>query len=214
MATNKTSSAIRCFITSTLLSTAFFFAIKHYIEFIEQVAGSYNIVMLFGMPLRDFLLIVLLFVAGILAFLTFLVKSVKCKKPKTIYPFYLVLMGILWIILPYLSVYTISRFTGDLILQTVSSIAIIANAVFMMVSVCCGIIAIIDFIHGIIDSEIKESSADSVAMLLAGIPTGYGLILLLTGLLTSVLGISGIVTLIGILNLAVGLITIVFKKSQ
>lgn len=214
MATNKTGSAIRCFITSALLSTAFTFAIKHYIEFVEQTAGSYNIVMLFGMPLRDFLLIVLMFVAGILAFLTFLVKSVKFKKQKTIYPCYLVLMGILWIILPYLSVYTISRFTGSLILQTVSSIAIIANVVFMMISACCGIIAAIDLIQGIINSEIEEGSADSAAMLLAGIPTGCGLALLLTGLLTSVIGISGIVTLIGVLILVVGIITIVFKKKR
>lgn len=71
---NKTSKSTLYFFTSALLSAAAIFAINHYIEFVEQTAGSYNIVMLFGLPLRDFLITVLFIAAGILAFLTFVIK--------------------------------------------------------------------------------------------------------------------------------------------
>ena len=53
-------------------------------------------------------------------------------------------------ILPVLSVYIISRFTGLLIIQTVSSVAIISNAVFFMISMCFVVISAIDMIHSII----------------------------------------------------------------
>lgn len=195
----KSASGISCYITCTVLSAAILFAAKYYMEFICQTAGSYNIVMLFGMPLRDFLLTALLFVAGILAFLTFAFRTYKHKK-KRIYPFYLILMGLLWIVLPHISVYTISRFTGTLILQTVSSIAIIANVVFMMISMCCGYIAAIDAVH-----TAREAKGGD-AMLLAGVPTGCGLALLLKAVLTSAVGLNGIMTIIGVLILAVGII--------
>lgn len=210
---NKLGYSIMYFVTSALLSAAALFSFRHYIEFVEQTAGSYNIVMLFGQTLRDFLLTVLLFVSGILAFLTFMVKSVKCKKEKKMYPFYLILMGILWIILPFLSVYTISRFTGTLILQTVSGIAIISNVVFMMISACCGIIALIDIVHSLMNNSKKESIANGLAMLLAGIPTGCALALLMTTLLTSVIGLSGIITLIGILVIIAGILNCFIKEN-
>lgn len=209
---NKTSKSIFYFFTSALLSAAAIFAINHYIEFVEQTAGSYNIVMLFGLPLRDFLITVFFIAAGILAFLTFVIKFKYDTENKRMYPFYLIGMGVLWIVLPFLSVYTISRFTGTLIIQTVSGIAIIANVVFMMISVCCGIIAVIDLIQSLIASGKKEETANFAAMLLTGITTGCALAFLLPAVLNSIIGLSGIFTLFGVLISLTGIISSFLKN--
>lgn len=207
---NKKGSSVIYFLTSVILSACTVVSVNDYIPFIKQTAGTYNIAMLLGDPLRDFLIKVLLLVAGILAFLTFLVKSKKAPKGKKIYPFYMIGMGALWMILPLLSAYTISRFTGDLIIQTVSGIAIIANVVFMMISVCCGMIAVIDMIHNILSSCDK---ANFCAVLLTGIPTGVALALLMTAALQSAIGLNGIFIVFGAITFVIGIVNLLLKKQ-
>lgn len=209
---NKTGLLIVNFLTSAILSSATVISVHYYIPFVKQTAGTYNIAMLLGDPLRDFLIKALLLVAGILAFLTFLVKSKKAPNDKIIYPFYMIGMGALWIILPFLSAYTISRFTGDLIAQTVSGIAIIANVVFMMVSVCCGLIAVIDIIHNILLSCENDSKANCCAALLTGIPTGSALALLLTSALQPSIGLNGVYIVFGVITVMIGFINILSNK--
>lgn len=199
-------SALRSFIASTLLSSALFFAAKNYIEFLELTSGSYNIAVLFGMPLRDFLLILLLTVAGVLAFVTYIVKAKKFAD-KRLYTLSLTIMGLLWIALPHISIYTISRFTGLLILQTVSGIAIIANVVFMMISICCGFTAIVDIVGDALQGN------GNAPVLIAGIPTGFGLTLTLGALLSSTLGLGGVMTVLGVLLLAFGIAVAIFGKK-
>lgn len=209
---NKTGSLVVYFLTSAILSSAAVISINYYIPFVKQTAGTYNIVMLFGDPLRDFLIKALLLVAGILAFLTFLVKSKKAPKGKKIYPFYMIGMGALWIILPFLSAYAISRFTVDLITQTVSGIAVIANVVFMMISVCCGIIAAIDIIYDLLVPCENNSKANCCAALLTGIPSGCASVLLLTSALQSSIGLSGIFIVFGVITVIIGIINIAINK--
>lgn len=211
---NKTGSSIVYFFTSVVLSCAAVISIHFYIPFVKQTAGTYNIAMLLGDPLRDFLIKVLLLIAGILAFLTFFVKSKKAPKGKKIYPYYMIGMGALWIILPFLSAYTISRFTGDLIVQTVSGIAIIANVVFMMISVCCGIIAVIDIIHNLIAFCEKDSKANCCAALLTGVLTGCALALLLTSALQPAIGLNGIFIVFGAVTAVIGIINLLLKKAE
>lgn len=210
---NKTGSAIVYFLISVILSSAAFFSVHYYIPFVEQTAGTYNIVMLSGEPLRDFLIKILLLVSGILAFLTFVVKFRKAPKGKKIYPFYIIALGGLWILLPFLSTYTISRFTGNLIIQTVSSIAIIANVVFMMISVCCGIIAVIDIVHNLFSFSEKEDTANFSAILLAGIPTGCALAFLLSSALQPAIGLSGIFTVLGLMIFIAGTVSLYSHSS-
>ncbi|MGN0526145.1 MAG: hypothetical protein ACI4IF_01805 [Acutalibacteraceae bacterium] len=211
---SNTVSYIFKFLTSVLLTSAAYISVNYYIEFVELTAGSYNIAMLFNRPLRDFLIILLLLIAGILAFLTFTVKSSKSKENKVIYPYYLTGMGALWIVLPFLSVYTVSRFTGTLIYQTVSSIAIIANVVFMMISVCCGLIASVDIISSLFSAAERDKAAGSAAVILSGIPTGCGLSALMIMALNSVIGLSGIFTVFGVLAVAVGVLDAIILKSK
>lgn len=194
---HKRDSSIVYFLTFAVLSAITVILIQYYIPFIKQTAGTYNIIVILGEPLRDFLIKLLLPVAGILAFLTFLIKFKKAPNGKKLYPFYMIGMGALWIVLPFLSAYTISRFTGDLILQTVSGIAIIANVVFMMISVCCGIIAAIDCIHNLFLNGENNVRANQCAALLAGIPTGCGFALLLTSALQPSIGLSGVFIVFG-----------------
>lgn len=204
-------SLLSLFLTSVVLSSVAVIAVKYYITFAEQTAGSYSIAILFGDTLRNFLTKVLFLVAGMLAFLTFLVKSKKAPNGKIIYPYYMVGMGALWIILPYLSAYSISRFTGNLIVQTVSGIAIIANVVFMMVSVCCGLIAVIDIVHNLLVPCENNCKANHCATLLTGIPTGCALALLLTSALQSLIGLNGIFIVFGVIMVVIGIINIEYN---
>ncbi|MDE5996094.1 MAG: hypothetical protein K2G56_04175, partial [Eubacterium sp.] len=195
-----------------VLSSVAVIAIKYYITFAEQTAGSYSIAMLFGDTLRDFLIKALMIIAGILAFATFAVKAKTDKTTIKLYPFYMIGMGFLWIALPFISAYTLSRFTGMLITQTVSGIAIIANVVFMMISVCCGLIAVIDIIHNLITPCENNSKADRCAALLTGIPTGCASALLLIPALQSSIGLSGIFTALGVATVIIGIINVIIKK--
>lgn len=210
---NKTSSLIVDFLTSVILSSVTVIAVRYYIPFVKQTAGTYNIAMLFGDPLRDFLIKVLLLVAGILAFLTFLVRSKKAPNGKKIYPYYMIGMGALWIILPFLSAYTLSRFTGDLILQTVSGIAIIANVVFMMISVCCGMIAVIDISRNLFITADNKSNVNRFSALLTGVPTGCALAFLLISVLQPSIGLNGIFIASGVITVIIGIINS-FAKSK
>lgn len=210
---NKTGSLVVNFLTSVILSSVTVISVHYYIPFVKQTAGTYNIVMLLGDPLRDFLIKVLLLISGILAFSTFLVKSKKAPKGRKIYPFYMIGMGALWIVLPFLSAYTVSRFTGDLIIQTVSGIAIIANVVFMMISVCCGLIAMIDIIHNLLIPCENNSKAYCCAAFLTGIPTGCALALLLTSALQSAIGLSGIFIMFGMVTAIVGIIVAIVNNK-
>lgn len=200
------------FLTSAVLSSVSVIAVKYYIAFAEQTAGSYSIAMLFGDTLRDFLIKALSIIAGILAFATFAVKAKKCKTPKKLYPFYMIGMGILWILLPFMSAYSISRFIGMLITQTVSGIAIIANVVFMMISICCGLIAVIDIIHNLLTPCEDNSKANCWAALLTGIPTGCALALLLTSALQSTIGLSGIFIVFGVIIVIIGIVNTAIHK--
>lgn len=120
----------------------------------------------------------------------------------------------MWIILPFLSAYTISRFTGDLIVQTVSGIAIIANVVFMMISVCCGMIAVIDVIHNLIVFCENDSKASCCASLLTGVPTGCALALLLTSALQPAIGLNGIFIVFGAAIAVIGIVNLLLKKAD
>ena len=213
-ASKKTGCSILYFLTSSILSSVAVISVQYYIPFVKQTAGTYNIVMLLGDPLRDFLIKALLLVAGVLAFLTFLVKSKKHKTVKIIYPSYMIGMGTLWIILPFLSAYTISRFTDSLIIQTVSGIAIIANTVFMMISICCGIIVVIDIIHNLLIPCENNRKANCCAALLTGIPTGCALAFLLVSALQPSIGLSGIFIVFGIITAVVGLMNLLLKKDD
>lgn len=211
---SKTGSLVINFLTSVILSSVTVISFLYYIPFVKQTAGTYNITMLLGDSLRDFLIKALLLVAGILAFLTILVKSKKAPKGKTIYPLYMIGMGALWIILPFLSAYTISRFTGDLIVQTVSGIAIIANVVFMMISVCCGLIAVIDVICNLLTPCEDNSKANCCAALLTGIPTGCASALLLIAVLQPIIGLSGVFIVFGVITVLIGTIDLLFCKAN
>lgn len=210
---NKTVSYILKFFTSVLLTSAACISFRHYIKFVELTAGSYNIAMVLGQPLRDFLITLLLLVAGVLAFLTFVFKSCK-RKESTIYPYYLIGMGALWVILPSISVYNISRFTGTLIYQTVSGIAIIANVVFMMISVCCGLVAATDIIGRLFFAPQRENSGYASAVILTGIPTGYAFSTLMTAVLKPAVGLSGVFITIGVLTAAVGALSVIMTKKN
>ena len=200
------------FLSSAVLSSVAVITIKYYIAFSEQTTGSYSIAILFGDTLRDFLIKVLMIIAGILALATFAVKAKKCKSPKKLYPFYMIGMGVLWIALPSTSAYSISRFTGMLITQTVSGIAIIANVVFMMISICCGIIAVIDIIHNLLTLCENNSKANRCAALLTGIPTGCAFALLLTSVLQSSIGLSGVFIVFGVITVIIGVINIAINE--
>lgn len=200
------------FFTSAILASVTTIAIKYYIPFIQQTAGSYSITMLFGETLRDFLIKVLLLVSGLLAFAFFLIKGIKYKKQKRFSPGFMIALGIVWLILPLLSAYSISRFTGTLIPQTITGIAIIANVVFMMASVCFGIFAVIDIVHNLLLFSEKGNQANCAAMLLSGVPAGCAAALLLSSALQPAIGLSGIFILFASITIVIGLIDMLFDK--
>lgn len=208
----KTGSLIADFLTSAILSSAVVISLNYYIPFAEQSAGPYNIIMILGSPLRDFLIKILMLIAGLLALLTFLAKSKQSFANKKIYPYYMIGMGILWIILPFISSYTLSRFTGDLILQSVSGIAIVANTVFMMISVCCGIIAITDVVHNLFTTGENIFKANRCAVILTGIPTGVAGALLLVSVLGGMVGLSGVFIIYGLIAAITGIINAILNR--
>ena len=199
---NNIKELIFSFLISAVLSAITFVTIKYYIPFSNETAGSYAVANIFGDSIK-----ILSVVAGILAFVIFLLKSRNKFKSAILFPRFMIAFGVLWIILPLLSSYIISRFTGMLIVQTVTGIAIIANAVFMMLSLCFALIAAIDLVHSVIMLLEREQRANCFAMLLCGIPSGCALSVMLSSVLKSFYGLSSIFVLFGIMALIVGVLS-------
>lgn len=211
---NKSSinEFIFSFLTSAVLSAITFVTIQYYIPFSNETAGSYAVATIFGDSIKIFLMKILSVVASLLAFLTFLLKSRKKSSNTVLFPKFIIAFGCLWIILPLLSSYILSRFTGMLIVQTVTGIAIIANVVFMMLSVCFALIAAIDLVHSIIMLSGREKRANCAAMILCGIPCGCALAVMLSSVLRSSYGLSCIFVLFGIMAFIIGVLSLIFKS--
>lgn len=205
------SAFLFSFLVSAILSAAAVVAVKYYIPFSNETAGSYAVATIFGDSIKIFLIKILSVVACLLAFVTFLLKSRKRARQKVLFPGFTVAFGVLWMILPLLSAYTISRFTGSLIIQTVTGIVIIANAVFMMMSVCFAGIAAIDLIHCIFMISGREKRANCAAMFLCGTPCGIAVAVFLSSVLQSSLGLSYVFVLLGAAALVVGILSFVFN---
>lgn len=204
---NKLSFQFFSFLICAVISAAFTVAFKYYITFSEEAAGSYQIITIFGDPLKIFLIKILSVAASLLALITFIIKSIWNRKNKILFPIFLTLFGLIWIILPVLSAYTISRFTGLLIVQTVSSIAIISNAVFFMISMCFAGISLVDVIQSIIIMPDKKGIANCFASAICGIPFGISLAIFLSSVLETYLGSSSIFIFWGIVAFFIGLIS-------
>lgn len=204
---NNIKDLIFSFLISAVLSAITVITIKYYIPFSNETAGSYAVADIFGDSIKIFLIKILSVVAGFLAFITFLLKSRNKFKNAILFPGFMIAFGILWMILPLLSSYIISRFTGVLIVQTVTGIAIIANVVFMMLSLCFALIAAIDLVHSIIMLSEREQRANYFAMLLCGIPSGCALAVMLSSILKLSYGLSCIFFIFGIMALIVGVLS-------
>lgn len=201
---------ILSFLTCAVLSAAAVVSVKYYVPFSNEVAGSYMVAEIFGDSIKIFLIKILSVVAGWIALVTFLVKTRKRSGQKVLFPGFMIGFGVLWMILPFLSAYTISRFTGSLIIQTVSGIAIIANAVFMMLSVCFAGISAIDLIHCIFLIPDREKRAGCAAALLCAVPFGIASIVFLSNVLQLSLGLSYLFVLLGAAALLVGILSACF----
>jgi len=209
---NNINELIFSFLISAVLSAITVVTIKYYIPFSNEAAGSYAVANIFGDSIKIFLIKILSVVAGFLAFITFLLKSRNKFKSVILFPRFMIAFGILWMILPLLSSYIISRFTGMLIVQTVTGIAIIANVVFMMLSLCFALIAAIDLVHSIIMLSEREQRANCFAMLLCGIPSGCALAVMLSSILKSSYGLSCIFVLFGIMVFLIGVLSLISKS--
>lgn len=206
---NRTFFQLFSFLIFTVISAAFTIAFKYYITFSEETAGSYQVITTFGDSIKIFLIKVLSVAASLLAFITFMIKSRKKYSNKAFFPACISIFGVIWMILPFLSAYTISRFTGLLIIQTVSSIAIIANAVFFVVSMLFAVISLIDLIHCIMTVSELNERADYFATSLCGIPFGCCAAIFLTPVLQSLLGLSSAYFLLGLIAFLTGLSVII-----
>lgn len=204
---------ISSLLTTSVLVSAVVVGFKYYFTFLNETAGSYSIATIFGEPLRNLILRILFFVAGLIMLAFFMIKSSDKFCNKCLYPVFLSLAGLFWIILPLLSSYTISRFTGSLIYQTVVSIAIIANVVFMMLSVCFGMIAFVDFISEIVKLN-KTDASNCVSMILCGAGLGSSFVLLIAPVVQETGGIKTLFLIIGILLLISGPVCKIFKPYK
>lgn len=212
---NKISSMVASFSTAVLLSAFAVISFKYYIPFSNEVAGSYGIATVLGDTLKIFLIKVLLLAMGIIALLIFALKSSKKAQHKVLFPGFITAMGALWLILPVLSAYTISRFTGNLTTQSVAGIAIIANAVFMMISVCCAVVSFIDFIHTLaMNTSAKENRADIIAVFLSGIPAGVGIAVFAVPAIASAYGLSYAFAIFGGLSVIAGICMVIIKPLK
>lgn len=213
---NKTNIGFQLlsFLTCAVISAAFIIAFKYYITFSEETAGSYQVITIFGDSIKIFLIKILSVVASLLAFITFMIKSKEKYKERIIFPIYLFLFGILWMILPAVSAYTISRFTGLLIIQTVTSIAIISNTVFFMLSMCFAGISAIDLIYNIIMIPEKKKSANCLATAICGVPFGISLAILLSSILQASFGLNSVFILVGAIAVVIGVISTIFNPLK
>lgn len=212
---NKINLVAASFLPAVLLSAFAVISFKYYITFSNEAAGSYAIATVLGSPLKMFLIKVLLLATGIIVPFTFILKSSRKAQNKVLFPGFITAMGALWLILPLISSYTISRFSGNLTTQSVAGIAIIANVVFMMVSVCCAVIAAVDTVHSLaINVSAKEDRANILAVFLSGLPTGIGIALFVTPMIISSFGLSYAFAIFGGLSLAAGIYMIAAKPLK
>ena len=195
------------FLFSVIFTAEATVLIKNYIPFLETFAGTYPVAFIGGEPLRAFLFRIILIIGGLIAFAIFMTVGIK-KYNKSLFPYFTIFSGIFDIIFPIMSAYTISRFTGYILPQTVTSVAVIANVVFMTIALCFGIIAIIDFIRQTIKFE-TETKGTVISLALAGVPVGYGFAMLIGGLISNSVGIVTTFILVGVLVLCIGVATII-----
>ena len=132
----KLNPYIISFLVSAVLSAAAVLAIKYYIPFSNETAGSYAVATIFGDSIKVFLIKILSVVACVLALITFLLRSRKRTAHKVFFPSFTIVFSVIWLLLPLLSSYTISRYTGSLITQTVTGIAI-KRSVFYAQCIFC-----------------------------------------------------------------------------
>lgn len=211
----KLNSLFSSFLTSFLLTLFIFVAVKYYITFSNETAGSYQIAVVFGDSLKIFLIKVLSLAIGVISLVTFALKSSKKAQHKVLFPAFITAAGVLWFILPFLSAYTVSRFSGNLTTQSVAGIAIIANVVFMMVSVCCTVIGAIDFVHtAIMNVDSKESKANIISMVLSGVAFGVGIFVFAVPIIISSYGLNYVFSAIGVLLFTAGLYMIITKTDK
>lgn len=207
----KTSRLIFSFLISAAVCACTVAAFMYYIPFSNETAGSYAVATIFGDPIKTFLIKILSVVAALIAFAVFIIKSNKKRLNASLFPGFTIAFGILWMILPLLSAYTLSRFTVNLIIQTVSGIAIIANVVFMMLSMCFAGIAAVDLIHCILITKNRETRANCIVMAICGILFGAATSVFLSSALQSALGLSYVFVIFGAAVLITGILSAVFN---
>ncbi|MGN1123913.1 MAG: hypothetical protein ACI4RR_06175 [Eubacterium sp.] len=209
---NYIKTAFASFFTAFSLSCCIYVLVKYYDEFIYATAGSYFVTNIFNEPLKIFLFKVLTIVTGLACLISVIVKI--CKKNKAdIYPRLLIVGGILFAVLPAVSYYTVSRFTGNLLVQSVTGIAIIANTVFTMASVCFFALAITDYIFSVFYTE-KAYAAVNASAFFAGVIFGIGLAWLLSTILNSLYGLNIIFVLFGIITAVLSFVSALLIKAN
>ncbi|MGN1418974.1 MAG: hypothetical protein ACI4W6_06575 [Acutalibacteraceae bacterium] len=202
-------AAIGYFAAAFSVTSLIYLLFQFYDEFLTQTAGSYFIAYIAGETLSDFLLQLLTAVVGVILFVFVLLKA-KRKNKKTLYPIFLIIGGVLAAILPGISHYTVSRFTGALLSQTVTGIAIIANVVFTMLCICFLCLTVTDMIFSLL-SQPKEHQGVSAAMTVAGVPFAIGLASLLSTIITASQGLNTVFVLFGVLGAIIGIVLSILK---
>lgn len=208
MSNNKTKGSLMAFsfLMSTVLTSSLIAAYKYYDVFLQKTAGTYNVAVLFGEPLKYFLIKVLLLAAGLIAFIVFFICGRKSYE-KPIFVHSVAVQAVTWCVLPLISAYGLSRLTGLLLPQSNSGIAIIANVVFMMIGVCGAIISCADLVRQIQMLKLRGDRGNCFAMVLAGLPVGYAIAVLLVPLIEQGKGYGPIYPVMGVLVLIVGLLS-------
>lgn len=103
----------------------------------------------------------------------------------------------------------------NLTTQSVAGIAIIANAVFMIGSVCCAVIAGIDFVHTMAMNPLTgKDRADILAMLLSGLPMGIAAAVFIIPIIILVYGLNYAFAAFGAVLLVTGVLMIIIKPLK
>lgn len=207
----KNLQMIFSFLISGIISSGISTIIKYYIDFLEDTAGSYNIAIISGMPLRDFLIKVLLLALGLLAFAGLFIRNKVTPSEKIALHWYVLPLSIFWIALPHISAYTVSRFTGTLLPQTISSIAIIVNVVFMMVSMLFAVASAAELLNSVVKLSEIEAKALCISSIICGIPFGLGITSLAVQLIEATLGLPYAFTFLGVFALIIGILLCICK---
>ncbi len=96
----KLNPYIISFLVSAVLSAAAVLAIKYYIPFSNETAGSYAVATIFGDSIKVFLIKILSVVACVLALITFLLRSRKRTAHKVFFPSFTIVFSVIWLVLP------------------------------------------------------------------------------------------------------------------